>query len=117
SVGLCYFGGQLVYIDKNPAALPQFQAGARLYRVNCSSCHPCFGNIADPTAPVARSPELIDLKTFIHWIRDPRLDNGAKGIMPAFPSSKISDEQAKELRLYILNATGSDEEAEGLEKD
>lgn len=109
TVGLGYFGGQLVFIDKAPSAAPQFRVGEKLYRVNCSSCHPYFGNIADPTAPVARSPELIDLETFIHWIRDPRLDNGAKGVMPAFPSTKIPDVQAKELWLYILHGTGSDE--------
>ena len=55
TVGLGYFGGQLVYIDKSPPAAPQFEGGARLYRVNCSGCHPYCGNIADPTAPVARS--------------------------------------------------------------
>jgi uncharacterized membrane protein len=108
TVGLGYFGGQLVYIDKSPPAAPQFGVGARLYRVNCSACHPYFGNIADPTAPVARSPELIDLETFLRWIRDPRLDNGVKGIMPAFPSPKISDAEAKELWLYIDDATGLD---------
>ncbi|HEY3277808.1 MAG TPA: DUF2231 domain-containing protein [Syntrophorhabdaceae bacterium] len=107
-VGLGYFGGQLIYTDKSPPAAPQFESGARLYRVNCSGCHPYGGNIVDPTAPVARSTELIDLETFLRWIRDPRLDNGAKGVMPDFLASKISDAQAKELWLYIVDATGSD---------
>jgi mono/diheme cytochrome c family protein len=49
---------------------------------------------------------LKDLKTFIRWIRDPRLDNGAKGPMPPFLLSRVSDAQAKELLGYIVKVMG-----------
>jgi mono/diheme cytochrome c family protein len=105
-LGLGFFGGQLVYSGKVPAGPAEFRTGEKLFRANCSSCHPYGGNIIDPKAELRGSDELKDLQTFIRWIRDPRLDNGAKGPMPPFLPARVSDAQAKELLGYIVKVMG-----------
>lgn len=105
-LGLGFFGGQLVYSGKVPVGPAEFRTGEKLFRADCSGCHPYGGNIVDPKAELRGSDELKDLQTFIRWIRDPRLDNGAKGPMPPFPSARVSDPQAKELLVYIIKVMG-----------
>jgi mono/diheme cytochrome c family protein len=105
-LGIGFFGGQLVYSGKVPGAPAEFRNGEKLFRADCSGCHPYGGNIVDPQAELRGSDQLKDQQTFIRWIRDPRLDNGARGIMPPFFSSKISDAQAKELLGYITKVMG-----------
>ncbi len=105
-LGIGFFGGQLVYSGKVPVGPAEFRNGEKLFRADCSGCHPYGGNIVDPKAELRGSDELKDLQTFIRWIRDPRLDNGAKGPMPPFPSARVSDPQAKELLGYIIKVMG-----------
>ncbi len=105
-LGLGFFGGQLVYSGKVPAGPAQFRPGEQLFRADCSGCHPYGGNIVDPEAELRGSDELKDLKTFTHWIRDPRLDNGARGAMPPFAPARISDAQANDLLGYIIKVMG-----------
>jgi mono/diheme cytochrome c family protein/uncharacterized membrane protein len=105
-LGLGFFGGQLVYSGKVPVGPPEFKNGENLFRANCSGCHPYGGNIVDPEAELRGSDQLKDLKTFIRWMRDPRLDNGAKGPMPPFLPVRVSDAQAKELLGYIIKVMG-----------
>ncbi len=105
-LGLGFFGGQLVYSGRVPAGPAEFRGGEKLFHANCSGCHPYGGNIVDPKAELRGSDELKDLQTFIRWIRDPRLDNGAKGVMPPFLQSRVSDTQAKELLGYIIKVMG-----------
>ncbi|HUJ90980.1 MAG TPA: c-type cytochrome [Syntrophorhabdales bacterium] len=105
-LGLGFFGGQLVYSGKVPVGPAEFRTGEKLFRANCSGCHPYGGNIVDPKAELRGSDELKDLQTFIRWIRDPILDNGAKGAMPPFFPARMSDAQAKELLAYIVKAMG-----------
>ncbi|HME44884.1 MAG TPA: c-type cytochrome [Syntrophorhabdales bacterium] len=105
-LGLGFFGGQLVYSGKVPVGPAELRTGEKLFRADCSGCHPYGGNIVDPKAELRGSDELKDLQTFIRWIRDPRLDNGAKGPMPPFPSARVSDPQAKELLGYIIKVMG-----------
>lgn len=112
TIGLGYFGGQLVYTGRVPPASPEFQKGAYVFRANCSGCHPYGGNIADPSAMVRGSPELTDLKRFIRWIRDPRLDNGKRGLMPVFTSSRIPDAKASELWAYLSDVMGTEKKPE-----
>ncbi len=112
TVALGYFGGQLVYTGKTPVSPPKLEHGARLYQSNCSGCHPYGGNIVDPEAAVRGSDELKDLKTFLHWIRDPRLDNGAKGVMPPFLPSRVTDTEAKEMWTYLSAVMGWQGKAE-----
>lgn len=106
TIGLGYFGGQIVYAGKTPPASSKFQSGLGLYRANCSGCHPYGGNIVDQNATIRGSSDLRDVETFLRWIRDPRRDNGTRGVMPAFLSSRISDVEARDLWLYIVDAMG-----------
>jgi len=107
AVGLGYFGGQLVYGGRVPPGPRELRAGEKVFLGNCSGCHPYGGNIVDADAPVRGAPPLKNGEAFIRWLRDPRLDNGARGVMPPFLPSRISDAQAVELRRYILNVTGA----------
>ena len=96
-VVLGYFGGQLVYGGKTTTPAGNFKAGEKIYATDCSACHARGGNLIDPGKPVLHSPKLKDLDTFLAWIRHPAAP------MPAFPASKISDAEAKELYAYIMN--------------
>jgi mono/diheme cytochrome c family protein len=100
TIGLGFFGGQLVFAGKVPEAPPEFRAGQMVFKGNCSGCHPYGGNIADPEAPLLGSDDLEKLDTFLRFIRDPRTDSGKRGVMPPIQLSRVSDEQAKQLRLY-----------------
>jgi uncharacterized membrane protein len=100
---LGYYGGQLVYAGRTPAAPEAYQAGAQLYDTKCASCHPQGGNIVQPNLPVLKAPQLKSSKTFIAWLRDPKRPDGSPGIMPSFPPARISDPQAEELRNYIIH--------------
>jgi mono/diheme cytochrome c family protein/uncharacterized membrane protein len=106
SVGLGYFGGQLVYTGRVPPAPPGLEKGAYVFRANCSGCHPVGGNIVDRDAAIERSPELKDLATFTRFIRDPRLDSGKRGPMPVFTSSRIPENEARELWAYLSAVMG-----------
>gem|GEM_PF-157635 len=109
-----YFGGQLVYSGRSPAAPVQYRAGEAIFRSNCSGCHPYGGNIADPAFPLRGAPQLKDGPAFLSWIRAPRLANGSRGAMPSFPGSRISDGQTETLRAYVVNVIeGSAQGGEG----
>jgi mono/diheme cytochrome c family protein len=100
---LGYYGGQLVYAGRTPAAPAAHQAGAQIYDTSCASCHPQGGNIVQPNLPVLKAPQLKTSATFIAWLRDPKRPDGSPGIMPPFPPDRISDQQADELRNYIIH--------------
>ncbi len=105
-LGLGFFGGEILYSGRVPPAPAEFMKGERLFRGNCSGCHPYGTNIVAPDAPLRGSDEYKDQQTFLHWIRDPRMNNGARGVMPPFPASRISDAQAGELLKYIVQVMG-----------
>jgi mono/diheme cytochrome c family protein len=96
-----------VYGGRVPPGPRELRAGEKLFLGNCSGCHPYGANIVDADGPVRGAPPLKTTEAFIGWIRDPRLDNGARGVMPPFLPSRVSDAQAGEMRRYILNVTGA----------
>jgi cytochrome c553 len=96
-VVLGYFGGQLVYGGRTTRSPEQFKEGGKMFAADCGACHPHGGNAIDPSKPVLHSSKLKDLDTFLAWVRHPETP------MPAFPASKISDAQGKELYAYIRN--------------
>jgi uncharacterized membrane protein len=100
--GLGYFGGRLVFGGRAPAAPPALQAGKILFENHCMACHPNGGNTVMPDYIIIGSDNLKDFQTFIGWLRDPRLDNGRRGPMPAIPPNQISDPQAQELYQYLV---------------
>jgi len=107
-VGLGYFGGRLVYegapVSKSaPAAV---QAGQKLFESHCRACHAGGGNAIMPAQPLKGSDELASFEKFLAFIRDPRLDNGAKGPMPEFPPSALPDQEARELYEYLIQEFG-----------
>jgi cytochrome c6 len=76
--------------------------GEEVFKKNCSSCHPNGGNVIEPEDTIKGSPKLGDFKTFLSWIRKPVQP------MPTFSASQISEEQAKQLYDYIVEASKSE---------
>jgi uncharacterized membrane protein/cytochrome c5 len=102
-VALGYFGGQLVYAGRAPPGPPIYRAGEKIFDQNCSGCHAHGGNVIAPNLPLSHAPELAQFEQFNRFIRHPRMPNGAVGDMPAFLTSRISDEEVKALYDYIVH--------------
>jgi uncharacterized membrane protein len=102
-VVLGYFGGQLVYAGLAPGGPAIYSAGQKVFDNNCTGCHAHGGNVIDPNLPLALAPQLTRFEDFARFIRDPRMPDGTVGAMPAFPSEKISDAQARQLYDYIVH--------------
>ena len=94
---LGYFGGELTYAGRTVSGLKEYKAGQEIFSAYCTTCHPSGGNTIDPGRPILHSALLQNQDIFNLWLRNPATP------MPAFPSSKISDAQAKELYAYIQN--------------
>ena len=110
-VALGYFGGKIVFEGVSSssgaaAASLQAKAGEKIYMDNCEFCHPDGKNTIMPKYPVIGSDRLANFPVFRDWLRDPRLPDGRKGPMPAFPPKKISTEQARDLYRYVLYTFG-----------
>jgi mono/diheme cytochrome c family protein len=108
---LGYFGGEIVY--GGAAAAPgaateeaSVQAGKKVFDQHCQACHPGGGNVVLPQYPLRGSDELDNFPKFLAFLRDPRLDNGAKGPMPDFPPQQLPDRQARELHQYLTKIFG-----------
>ncbi len=102
-VVLGYFGGQLVYGTSSSPSLQQYKAGQKIFLANCSPCHPHGGNVIKPNFPLKGSPKLVNLETFLGFIRNPRMPDGSKGAMPTFSPTKIPEGEAKALYEYITH--------------
>ncbi|MGW8186734.1 MAG: c-type cytochrome [Desulfobacterales bacterium] len=102
-VVLGYFGGQLVYGVKTSAISNTYGAGRKIFKTNCSACHPNGTNVIMPNLPLKGSSKLNHPDTFIDFLRKPVLPDGKAGPMPAFPAAKISDPEVKELYDYITH--------------
>jgi len=100
-VGLGYFGSSLVYPETSLAMPDQLREGEKLYAANCASCHPGGGNVINPALPVVGSPQLKNLNTFTKYNRNPVKPDGSKGVMPAYPKEKISDDEMKLIYDYL----------------
>jgi uncharacterized membrane protein len=101
--GLGYFGGQLVYGGRTPSGPAEFRAGEHIFDSHCSGCHAHGGNTILPNFPLRSAPELAKFQEFLSFVRNPGLPSGARGPMPPFPPSRLSDKQAHELYEYITN--------------
>jgi len=100
-VALGYFGAELAFGTKVPAAPPEYQVGEKIYMKNCSACHPFGGNIVNAKLSVTGAPQLVEFRIFLLYLRDPKQPKPAVPLMPIVPPTKISDEQAKQLFDYI----------------
>ncbi len=81
-------------------------AGARIFMNNCARCHPGGGNNVTPDLPLEGSAKLANFKTFLAFIRNPKMPDGSEGVMPHFTKSSITDRQARELYHYIVSSEG-----------
>ncbi len=97
---LGYYGAQLVYAEKAPAAT-DLKKGEQLYTANCGGCHPNGGNTINPELPVLNSSKIKDVNTFIGFNRNPVKPDGSRGTMPAFPKDKLSDDDLKLIYQYV----------------
>jgi cytochrome c6 len=95
SVALLSFGGFGQVTAKSGV-------GEEAFQEHCSSCHPNGGNVIEPEDTIKGSPKLKDFKTFLSWIRKPVQP------MPTFSASQISEEQARQLYDYIIEASKSE---------
>ena len=67
---------------------PSETGGAKIFNVNCSRCHPDGGNVVVPILPLRGSSKLADFKTFLSFIRDPKMPDGSEGVMPVFSQTQ-----------------------------
>ena len=86
---------------------PSETGGAKIFNANCSRCHPDGGNVVVPILPLRGSSKLADFKTFLSFIRDPKMPDGSEGVMPAFSQTQLSDRAARRLYQYITSAGAS----------
>ena len=63
-VGLGYYGGQVVYGSWTPKFPERLRVGARLFRGNCSGCHPHGGNLVAPNLPLSHARNWRKLTPF-----------------------------------------------------
>jgi len=84
----------------------QGTSGAEIFNANCRVCHQNGGNIINPNMPLRGSLRLADFKTFLSFIRNPKMPDGSRGSMPAFSEAQISDKHARELYQYITSEQG-----------
>jgi uncharacterized membrane protein len=100
-IGLGYLGGSLVFPEKSLALSDELKAGEKLYTTHCGGCHPGGGNVINKALPVIGAPQLKSLGVFTKYNRDPLRPDGSKGVMPAFPKEKLSDEEMKLIYQYV----------------
>jgi mono/diheme cytochrome c family protein len=82
-------------------AAEDLQAGKVIFASNCQGCHAGGENQVIPSLPLKEAKQLDSFEQFVSFVHDPRLPNGAKGPMPAFPADVLSDTQARKLYAYI----------------
>ncbi|MGC8494805.1 MAG: c-type cytochrome [Syntrophobacteraceae bacterium] len=80
-----------------------YRPGEKVFMASCNGCHPHGGNSIQHNRPILNSAQLSDFGTFNQYIRTPKEPDGARGLMPPFPKSRISDQQSKELYDYIVH--------------
>ncbi|MGA8181100.1 MAG: DUF2231 domain-containing protein [Desulfobacterales bacterium] len=102
-VVLGYFGGQLTYGTRAASISPEFKTGEKLFKANCSACHPNGKNAILPNFPIVGSDKLASFDTFSTFVRNPKLPSGKSGPMPKIMPSKLTDKQLKEIYEYLVN--------------
>jgi mono/diheme cytochrome c family protein len=104
--GWVVFGNTMIF-PGSAALSAQAADGANLYAIHCGACHAAGGNIITPSLPVTGSTKMKSLAVFSAFNRNPLKADGSKGIMPAFPRDKISDQEMKLIFDYSLTLPGA----------
>jgi mono/diheme cytochrome c family protein len=102
--GCVIFGDAMIFPGSTALSAPD---GANLYAVHCGACHPQGGNKINPAMPVIGSAKMKSLAAFTAYNRNPLKADGSKGVMPAFPKDKISDQEMKLIYDYSLTLPGT----------
>lgn len=105
AAGIGYFGGELVYGNsRRPAGLSvaSQSRGKELFRAHCGGCHPDGENTMKPTLPLRSAPQLADEHVFLGYLRDPKARDGSPTLMPPFAQDRLSDEEAMQIRRYVI---------------
>jgi mono/diheme cytochrome c family protein len=89
--------------SQSPGAL---SGGAKIFADRCASCHPDGGNVVIPDLPLQGSRVLGNFRTFLAFIRHPKMPDGSQGAMPSFSKSLVTDRQARQLYHYITFGKG-----------
>jgi mono/diheme cytochrome c family protein len=97
--GWALFGVTTIFSGSTALAAPD---GASLYAHHCGACHPNGGNKINPAIPLNGSSKTKSLAVFTAYNRNPLKADGSKGVMPAFPKDKISDQEMKLIYDYCL---------------
>ena len=84
----------------------QLAKGENIFNAYCKVCHVNGGNIIDPRFPLRGSQKLTDFKTFLSYIRNPKMPDGSSGAMPSFSESQISQKDADNLYQYFVSQSG-----------
>ena len=85
------------------ATSEQLGNGEKIFNAKCRVCHVNGGNIINPRLPLRGSQKLADFKTFLSFIRNPKMPDGSQGTMPSFSESQISNNEAENLYKYFLS--------------
>lgn len=104
---LGWFGARLIYDGKVKEAPVTYEAGERIFVAHCRSCHPDGGNVINPDEPIRGSSTLNSTEAFIAVLRKP------KKPMPVFSPAQLSDEDARQLYLYITNVLAKSDKQGG----
>lgn len=88
------------------ATSEQLGNGEKIFNAYCRACHVNGGNIMNSRFPLRGSQRLSTFKTFLSFIRNPRMPDGSSGAMPSFSESQISDKEAENLYKYIISKKG-----------
>jgi mono/diheme cytochrome c family protein len=102
--GWIVFGGTTIFPGNTAFSAPD---GANLYAVNCGACHAKGGNIINPALTVTGSAKMKSLAIFTAYNRNPLKADGSKGVMPAVPKDKISDQEMNLIYEYYLTLKGT----------
>jgi mono/diheme cytochrome c family protein len=102
--GWVVFGDSIIFPGSAALSAPD---GANLYAIHCGACHAQGGNIINPALPVKGSAKIKSLAIFTAYNRNPLKADGSKGVMPAFPADKISDQEMKLIYEYSLTLPGT----------
>jgi len=103
-VGWVLFGVITISSGNAASAAPD---GASLYARHCGACHPNGGNKINPAIPLVGSSKTKSVAAFTAYNRNPLKADGSKGVMPAFPKDKISDQEMKLIYDYCLTLSGT----------
>ncbi len=95
--GLGWFGDKLTYSARIDSVPEQFHPGVLLFVEDCYSCHPDGGNLIAPQLQLRWSGKMNNFNLFSQWVRRPNPP------MPAFPPSRLSDQQAQILYDYLAD--------------